>query len=201
MFNKIDNHVEQAQARMVQRFKDKENINKLIAIDSQRIQDLEDVLFRMLNERAISNAVGVQLDGLGQNYGEIGLRNGRSDDLYRTALQGIPAKLRGAGQHEIIVQTYRSLTGANSVNHAYYYPRLVFLFAVVDEIGLITNAENITKEMESIRAQGIKIIYGESLGDGINFQLSSEENGNVQLGTGLQAASHLPGGTLATLLI
>lgn len=159
-FEPIIDNVDQAQARMVKRWKDKDNVDKVIKIRVNRIQAIEDILDNLANERAISTASGVQLNGLGEFYGEQGARSNRSDDEYRSYLQILPAKLRQAGQHEILVQAYKNLTGASKINTDYFFPRALALYAIIDDVDSLTNEEEINNEMQAIRAQGIRLDLG-----------------------------------------
>lgn len=185
MFDKIDNHVEQAQGREVKQFKGKENIDNIIQVHADRIQQLENIIFRMLNERAISTSVGVQLDGIGETYGDLGLRGDRTDDEYRAYLQSIPARISGAGQHELLISIYSNLTSAVKVDHQYLYPRVLVLYAVVNTLGLL-DGDNIKIEMDAIRAQGERLILGETLPEGEGFVFADNPDGDVTPGSGLQ---------------
>lgn len=182
-FQPIENHVEQAQSREVKVFKDKENINKLIKIRAQRIQYLEDVLNQIINERAISTASGIQLDGIGQFYGEQGERNNRSDDEYRAFLQVLPAKLRQAGQHEVLVQALKNLSMASKIETDYFRPRAMALYAIVDDVDALTNETEINNEMQAIRAQGVRLDIGLKQTTG-SFVFSSSTDGGVPASSG-----------------
>ncbi len=199
MFDEKLDFTEKAKAREVTRFKSKTNIDKRLEIITEVAQDVEDVLFRLLHERALSTAVGVNLDGLGENFGPQGLRNGRSDAQYRTALQVLPAQLREAGQHEVLISALKNLTGASAIHHAYHYPRALTLLAVVDSFDDVTNKEDVEAQMQSIRAQGVNLDIALKLSTG-SFELSTQPDGSVPIGTGFSLSTAGEGGTLSLLL-
>jgi hypothetical protein len=80
----ITNYVAQAKKRLLAQFKGKPNINALLTILIEQLQSFENVMIEVLRNRWIDTAVGVQLDGLGQNLGVE--RKGRNDEDYRNAL-------------------------------------------------------------------------------------------------------------------
>lgn len=182
-FETITDHVEQAQNRQVQRWKDKANEDKIIKIRVARLQLLEDTLNNVINQRALSNAVGVQLDGIGEFYGEQGLRSNRSDGEYRTFLKVLPAKLRQAGQHEVLVQALKNLTSASKIETDYFWPRAMALYAVVPDVDAIPNEDDINREMQSIRAQGVRLDIGLKQ-ETESFVFSSSPSGGVPLNSG-----------------
>jgi len=77
-------HDTEALARLIEQFKELPNIAALINAYTEQTQDDEDVFWDLLLERALSTAIGAQLDGLGEIVGEE--RLGRSDDDYRLAI-------------------------------------------------------------------------------------------------------------------
>jgi hypothetical protein len=182
-FEPITDNVEAAQARQVQRWKGKINIDKILKIRANRIQLLEDVLNQMINQRALSTASGVQLDGIGEFYGAQGARGNRSDDEYRAFLQVLPAKLRQAGQHEILIQALVNLTGASKIETDYFWPRAMALYALVPDVDALTNESDINREMQAIRAQGIRLDIGLKQASG-SFVFSSSPSGGVPSGSG-----------------
>lgn len=181
----ITNHVDQAQARMVKQFKDKTNIDKIIKIRASRLQQLETILIQLLNERGISTADGVQLDGIGEHYGSQGDRANRTDEEYRAFLQILPAKLRQAGQHEILIQAYSNLTGS-AIETQYYYPRAMALIASVDDVDGFTNEDDINDQMQSIHAEGVRLDLGFKT-TGQTFLFSNSIDGGVPANSGFSS--------------
>lgn len=184
-YESIDDNVDQAQARMVKRFKDKTNIDKILKIRANRIQLIEDVINQMLINRAISNADGVQLDGIGEFFGEQGERSNRSDAEYRAFLFVLPAKLRQAGQHEVLLQAMKNLTGATLIEHEYFWPRAMAIYAVMDDVDSITNEEDVNTQMQAIRAQGVRLDVGFKPTQA--FLFSSATDGGVPLNAGFSS--------------
>lgn len=78
---KIDEHVDEAQARLVDQFKDKPSILAVIEVLVEGLQSIEDEMNRLLHERTLDASVGQQLDNLGAIVGQA--REGRTDDEYR----------------------------------------------------------------------------------------------------------------------
>lgn len=182
-YDTITDHTTQAKARQVQRWKGLTNEDKIIKIRVDRIQLLEDTLNDVINQRAISNAVGVQLDGIGEFYGEQGARLNRTDDEYRAFLQVLPAKLRQAGQHEVLVQALKNLSGASKIETDYFWPRAMALYALVPDVDALTNETEINNEMQAIRAQGIRLDIGLKQ-EVESFVFSSSTDGGVPSGSG-----------------
>lgn len=200
MTEKIENHVEQAKARQTQFFKNKENIDKILELQANRMQLLENILFRFLSELSLDSAVGAQLDGIGTYYGDQGLRNGRADEDYRAVLKVLPQKIRQAGQHEVLINAFLTLVpNTTKIIHAYYYPRACSFIAKVDSYDLVTNKNDVDDQMQAIRAQGVNLDVGLTLNSGA-FQLSGDPSGSVPTGTGLSNSTSGNGGTLSLLL-
>jgi hypothetical protein len=179
----ITDHVDQAQERQVVRWKGQPNEDKIIKIRVARLQVLENLLIDMMDKRAISNASGVQLDGIGEFYAEQGARSNRTDSEYRAYLQTLPARLRQAGQHEVLLQALVNLTMANSVETEYYWPRAMALIAVLDDITSITNDDEINDAMQAIRAQGVRLDIMLKPQTGA-FLFSASDDGGVPSGSG-----------------
>lgn len=184
----ITNNVSASQDRMVVQWKNKENEDKILKIRANRIQILEDTLNQIINERAISTASGLQLDGLGENYGDQGDRENRNDEQYKAFLQVLPAKLRQAGQHEVLIQALKNLTSAIRIEHEYFYPRALALYAVLDDVDSLTNEDEINNEMQAIRAQGVRLDIG-LMASSESFVFADNTNGDVPLNSGFATLS------------
>lgn len=78
-------HVAQGLALLGEAFKGKPNMTALLTCYLNRIQDLENTIWAVIEGYLLPNAVGVQLDTLGDLVGEP--RQGRIDSDYRIAIQ------------------------------------------------------------------------------------------------------------------
>lgn len=79
-----ENHVEEGQALVLDRFKSGAVLGGILKALLNQVQALEDALQDITSERWLTTAVGAQLDALGQIVGEY--RDGREDEDYRFAL-------------------------------------------------------------------------------------------------------------------
>lgn len=84
--SKIGNYDDVTRDRMIQQFKDEcaPNIDGLLQTIVVEMQEVEDVLFQLLLNRDVTNAVGAQLDIIGEIVGIA--REGRSNTEYRQAV-------------------------------------------------------------------------------------------------------------------
>ncbi len=82
---KVTTHAELAKGNLLEVFKGKSGWAGILDSYSAQVQDVENVLFELIEERFLDDAVGVQLDGIGQIVGAP--REGLSDDDYRLRLR------------------------------------------------------------------------------------------------------------------
>lgn len=183
MTDQITNHVEQALKRQVAQWKGLTQLDGEISIEAGRMQKLENILFQILDGRNLTDAVGIQLDGLGTTYGEFGERENRPDDNYRAFLITLPAKLRQAGQREALIQALLNLSGALKIEIEYFYPRAMAYYMILDDVDSLPNESEINEEMQSIRADGIRLDIGTKQVSE-SFVFSELESGDVQLNSG-----------------
>ena len=78
---KNDSHVSEALFQLMEQFKGQPDLAALLTSYITQIQDIEGVLFELIDERLLASAVGEQLDIIGRIVGED--RNGNTDDDYR----------------------------------------------------------------------------------------------------------------------
>lgn len=183
MTEQITNHVEQALKRQVAQWKGLPNLDGEISIQANRMQKLEDILFQLLDGRNLNDAVGAQLDLLGATYGDFGLRENRTDDTYRSFLKTLPAKLREAGQHEVLVQALLNLSAGIRIETEYFFPRAMALYIILDDVDSLPNESEINDEMQDIRAFGIRLDIGTKQSSE-SFVFSEFESGDVPLNSG-----------------
>lgn len=106
---KIDNHEEQALARLVEQFKHKESIRKFFAPFVTQTQALEDASFQLFTLRNIDSSEGVNLDIIGKIVGE--RRQGVSDPIYRLRIRARIRANLSSGTVENIYSVFRALFG------------------------------------------------------------------------------------------
>lgn len=183
MTDKITTHTEDALKRQVHQWKGLTQLDGQISVQSDRMQKLENILFELLDGRNLTDGVGVQLDGIGTTWGEFGLRENRPDDAYKLYLKTLPAKLRQAGQHEVLVQALINLSGAIRIETEYFPPRAMALYMILDDVDSLSNEDEINSEMQDIRAYGIRLDLGTKQASE-SFVFSEFDNGDVPLNSG-----------------
>lgn len=98
-------HVADALDRLRAQFREKPNIETLLAILVGPIQSTEDAFQQLLNERSIDTAIGVNLDNIGLIVGQ--LRNGYADDDYRRLVRARIATNMSDGSIERMIKIAR----------------------------------------------------------------------------------------------
>jgi hypothetical protein len=201
----IDDHAEQIRDRYPDRYRTAANHQKLIDIFGSRFQELETQLFKILDERHLSVAVGVQLDGLGQIL-DLERELGESDESYRARLVGRTGELSKSGEMENLITSFLTLSQATSVFASDFYPAGVLLVALTDidaEDPAIDQA--IIDQMALVKAGGIKLIL-EFAPETDYYELSDvsevdgSNNGPISSTNGLGDESLTEGGGLARVI-
>lgn len=154
---KITDHSTQAIERLPGFEQGSSNWGKLLRALTVPIQDLEDALDQLFNERAISTAIGAQLDGIGTIL-DLARSSGQSDALYRTALFAKAGTLFYSGEPEALIAIYTSLVDASLV--VLTEPRT----ATVQLVGTVTAIDNDAlqgeywDEMNTVRVAGVILV-------------------------------------------
>jgi hypothetical protein len=129
--SEITNHVERAIDRLVQQYKEKPKLNSLIASFVEQFQELETAGKDLNDNRSINTALGTNLDNLGTIIG-LTRNPGESDALFRARLQAQISQNIAQGQPEIVLDTYRLVTGEDFVLLQELYPAEVALSSAYD---------------------------------------------------------------------
>src|SRR3990172_10193728 len=125
----ILDHENQAVARLAHQFKEKPLIDGMVRAFATPKQDIEKMLFDLLQDRNILTAVGEQLDGLGSIVGED--RKGRFDPEYRTGILARIAINTSQGTPENLISVFKLITGASRVH---YFPHNTANFVPAGEL-------------------------------------------------------------------
>lgn len=125
-------------------------IKRLGTID--QVQEIEDVLFQLLNERSLTDAEGVQLDLIGEILG-LARQGGWTDDEYRILL-GVRIGINlSNGEPERMINTLDALVESNFVKLTELFP------AAVDMRfdGVPVNETLIVQQMNQVKPVGVKL--------------------------------------------
>lgn len=177
MYAPIDNHIEQAKGRSVWQYKDKANWDAGREIWAQRIQILEDVLWKLLTERSLTNSVGVQLDLYLADYGLERLP-GESDEDFRARGRVEINLLRSAGQHPVLVFNLNRLVDGRQTSIKQIFPLKILAWIFVDDFGDLSAGElaRIDNVMQEVKAAGVGLDIGLQLNSGA-FIVSDNPSG------------------------
>ncbi len=151
----ITDHADQAKARLPRHLDGATKLLVLLDIAGARYQELETELIKLLDERYLSVAVGVQLDGLGQIL-NLPREVGQTDTDYRQALIGETGQLALSGQIEALLDPFIRVTGAVTVTASEFYPAGMLLIAHNDadaEDPIID--QSIIDAMDKVKAGGV----------------------------------------------
>lgn len=156
--DQITDHSDQAILRLSSFEVEGPNWNKLIRALTGSVQNLETALTQLLDERAISTGVGVQLDGIGTIL-DVTRITGQSDSDYAAALIGKAAALSAAsGTAEQLIQTYLLLLAANTIVSMDLQPATFEMTAVgTEDDGNPTDAV-VVAAMREAKAAGVQLI-------------------------------------------
>lgn len=164
----IDNYGELTKDLLYSQFKGDRSPDLLKVIDafSLPIDELEGVLKSLDTELNLDDAVGAQLDGLGQI---IGLpRNGLNDHDYRMALKFKIQLNKSFGQPELLISALQFFTGATEVRLYETFPAAMFAFTNGTE-GLA----HLTERMNRLSLGGVDFMYVAQT-TGVPFTFASE---------------------------
>lgn len=111
----IETHVADAQARLLEQYKGRPNLEAFFAVFTQHVQQLENALFGIPEGFQLfgDKAQGAQLDVVGALVGVA--RNGLNDDQYRALIRGTIAQNNGDATTETLLTIIRGLFQTQSI--------------------------------------------------------------------------------------
>lgn len=101
-------HVTEGQALLIEHFKNSTNLKAVLAAYLAQVQELEAMMFDLLEDRNLDTAVGSQLDVIGEILGLD--RNGLSDSDYRSYLRARIVLNFGSGTIEDVRDVIQLVT-------------------------------------------------------------------------------------------
>ena len=118
----INNHETLARDRMIEQFKEEcaPNLNKLLTVFTDQIQEVENTLIDLLNDRSLSRASGAQLDIIGSIVGVD--REGRTDEDYLPVILVQIQVNNTGGEEEALTALLMSLSQATVIDIQELFP-------------------------------------------------------------------------------
>lgn len=150
---------------------------KLIDIIEEMLlegQEAYDSMLELGNDRFISTAIGVQLDGCGEIVNET--RSGRDDDDYRDALYAKVKINIGSGEPESIIDALSFVTSAALIRLIERYPAGIEVW--LDDYGW-DSIYDIGKLVQRIVSAGVDAIVTASSVDVLPFSFDTTLEGGV----------------------
>lgn len=112
--------VGEAQGLLISQFQDKPRVNGIVEAIVEPLQDVQDTLYAMLTQTYVTNAVGAQLDIIGEYVGIT--RGGYPDDLFRLFIQVQIGINNSQGHANEILAIVGLITGATNVLYIPGFP-------------------------------------------------------------------------------
>lgn len=171
-------HVTNGLALLPSQFNDSEILKTVLQIYLEEFQEIEDTLVEILSQRNLDNAIGTQLDGIGDIVGR--RRDGLSDTEYRKFLKVQQLLNSSEGQYTTILKLWRILTGSDSATISEEFPAGVSLFSDVgvpplEYIQLLSQALPITVTLSLVSSIDADPVFCFEGGDGLGFG-TTEDN-------------------------
>lgn len=160
MIEPITDHVDQAKGRAVWQYKGKSNWDALSEVHTERIQVLEDILEQVLNERSLTNSVGVQLDRFGADFKVF--RDGDNDSDFRLRISIEINLSRSAGQVNVLIFNLARLVSPRDVSLKQIFPLTILMRIFVTDFSefSVSDLEMINLTMQAIKAAGVGLEVG-----------------------------------------
>lgn len=149
------NHVAEAKARLVAPFKGKPKIEGLLGAYVESVQDLEDVMWDVLNIRTIDGADLPRLIVIGKLIGQP--RHGFATELYRTVIKARGLANRSQGTGPDIGKVLTQLLGAGAFSFYWIGPATVMIVQAAQADSEETRA--VQQVLPFARAAGVRLWY------------------------------------------
>jgi len=172
-------HKPAALDRLIEQFKRKVNIDKMVCIIANRAQSEEDVLNDLTIFRALTVAEGVQLDGIGDLVGQP--RNSTNDDIYRSTIITRIFLNNRSGEPEILMAALRFFARSQDVSLTELFPANLQMFAFTES--LPTNIINLMQPLTMAGIGNIIIIASQTTNESDIFSWQDESAASL-LGNG-----------------
>ncbi len=197
----VTTHTADAQARLITQYQGSENMEAIVSAFGEQIQNAEDTLYDVLVQSAIDDAIGLQLDDIGDIVGQ--KRQGMEDAEYRTFVRARIKANRSSGRPEELIEIlYLILSGqpvppSDPIMYRELYPASIEM-----ESSEVTSSATIIWRdfLNRAKPAGVRLgfIYTEAAAaDAFTF---SDQGGGTTTGEGYgDTVAGLVGGVLASV--
>jgi hypothetical protein len=156
---------------ILSQFKNSDKLLGILYAYNQQLDEIEDVLQELLNERWLDLAIGAQLDIVGDIIGES--RLGRSDAVYRDAITAQISVNQSGGQPELIIFLAKEILDSDFRRLQEDYPGKVIVYG---NAGATFTQDDFDTIKKSVPAGVLLIVSFEEdfiLSDGSFLELST----------------------------
>ena len=172
---KIDNHIEEARARLIGQYKNKSKLEGFIESLVKQIKDLEDAGHNLYGLLDIDNSIGTQLDKIGEIVGQP--RQGLTDSEYRIFLNAKIGINISQGEIPRVIDIWKLITNAHIVHLMEMFPASLALESSNEVPGELLE---IAYEMISkIVGVGIKVDHLTTFSEENAFAFAGSSVGNA----------------------
>lgn len=154
--------LEAALNRLPSQFQGKEVISKLIDVYISKVEEVDEDLHYLLNNRGVYDAIGALLDQIGNLVGVP--RNGQNDDVYRNNILAKIAINNGEGTPDDVLLALKSVTQGSVVKLWEHFPATSYVMTDGD----VTPIKTVAQIKESSPA-------------GVNLRLIHNKNGSCNI--------------------
>lgn len=177
---------------LLSQFRDKANIEGLVQAFTVPLDEVEGVLFDLLNLRTLGAATGALLDGIGDIVGLS--RGGLDDDDYRVRLRARIRANRSNGTGDDVLETI-GLVISNALT-LQELPPASFVMVIAD--ALTEDPVILAAELARARAAGVRAQLSYTLAaDAATFTTASGDTSETSTSQGLANDAQTTGGVLA----
>lgn len=151
MSDQITNYAERLKSLLLYQFQQKANFTAFVDAIAVSMQDLEDQAYRFFNELSLNEAVGAQLDGIGEILGET--RQNRTDDDYRAFLSVRITINISRGEPETLISVLSAITESTYVILTEVFPARLEMF-----FNGTTIPDNLIANMSLVKPAGVQLV-------------------------------------------
>lgn len=175
-------HVAEIDDLQLEQFRDSTNMNDLIAVYVERVQELEENIFDVRSAFWLDDAVGIQLDIVGDIVGLT--RQALTDDLYRNAIRMQIIANGSDGTVDDLLSLFTQYSDAPVTWREYYQAAIVFT-----SLTAASDVDRVMYFLDQAKSAGVKLqIVFDETGAFAPFRFSSTSSTAASTTTGFAAS-------------